>query len=554
MAATAPTAPDIVPRPLCAPGQAKFFWRPPTSNGGEPVTKYTLACEAISYSQDLSANVANYVVTGLTDKVELTFTITATNSVGTGPAATFRSIQTGTTPFGPTQATLTKVNQTTFQLDWDQSTLAVEALPKWFRIRGYPSTPLLSSFSLTAYNYDRRAVIPNLSTNTYYQFLVQAINDVGYCRPFAFTPTTLLTQDYPLTVGTSSSLLIYARALNGNRAVGGPTSLGALTINSQGIGGHEVTVANATTISSFTASSWFSSTADSLSSWVVVKGNLTINSGITFTPSVRKLFTVLYVAGNLVNNGTISMTARGASHSGTTARNIRIATGSFSAVTDPQVPAAGGAGGPSGYAGGIEITNISGVAGSAGTGGGTGGGGSGAAPINSSVGLGSAGTSFSGGCGGGAGGRSTAANAAANGGAGGNADRADIGNSFDFEGGGGNPGGTNPMFTAPRNQGRSGTGGVLIVIVEGSISGTGTIEARGVLNENPLPWETNPTTGSSGFLMGGSTGGGSVTVMYGGTNSITPLAGGGNIADSPNPWKRWGGSGGAGTARALKLA
>jgi hypothetical protein len=554
MAATAPTAPDIVPRPLCAPGQAKFFWRPPTSNGGEPVTKYTLACEALAYSQDLSANVANFTVTGLTDKVELTFTITATNSVGTSAPATFRSIQTGTTPFGPTQATLTKVNQTTFQLDWDQSTLAVEALPKWFRIRGYPSTPLLSSFSLTAYNYDRRAVIPNLSTNTYYQFLVQAINDVGYCRPFAFTATTLLTQDYPLTVGSSSSLLIYARALNGNRAVGGPTSLGALTINSQGIGGHEVTVANATTISSFTASSWFSSTADTLSSWVVVKGNLTINSGITFIPSVRKLFTVLYVAGNLVNNGTISMTARGASHSGTTARNIRIATGSFSAVTDPQVPAAGGAGGPSGYYGGAEIQNVAGVDGSPGTSGGTGGGGSGSCPISLTVGLGSAGTSFSGGCGGGAGGRTSASNAAANGGAGGQAERSDVGSAFDFDGGGGNSGGTNPTFTAPRNQGRSGTGGVLIVIVEGSISGTGSIQANGILNENTLRWEIDPVNGTSALKLGGSTGGGSVTVMYGGSNSITPTAAGGNKANSLYPWMNQGGSGGAGTARALKLA
>jgi hypothetical protein len=496
--------------------------------------------------------VANFTVTGLTDKIELTFTITATNSVGTSAPATFRSIQTGTTPFGPTIATLTKVNQTTFQLDWDQSTLAVEALPKWFRIRGYPSTPLLSSFSLTAYSYDTSAYVPNLSTNTYYQFLVQAINDVGYCRPFAFTATTLLTQDYPLTVGTSSSLLIYARALNGNRAVGGPTSLGALTINSQGIGGHEVTVANATTISSFTASSWFSSTADTLSSWVVVKGNLTINSGITFIPSVRKLFTVLYVAGNLVNNGTISMTARGASHSGTTARDLRIATGTFSSVANPQVPAAGGAGGPSGYYGGAEIQNVQGVAGTAGTAGGTGGGGSGSAPINSSVGLGSAGTSYSGGCGGGAGGRTTSANAAANGGAGGRAERSDQANAFDYEGGGGNPGGANEYFTAPRNQGRSGTGGVLIVIVEGSVSGTGSIQANGVLNENPINWGTDPVNGSSAFKTGGSTGGGSVTLLYGGTNAITPVAAGGDPANGTQ-WFLKGGAGGAGTARALQL-
>jgi hypothetical protein len=102
------------------------------------------------------------------------------------------------------------------------------------------------------------------------------------------------------------------------------------------------------------------------------------------------------------------------------------------------------------------------------------------------------------------------------------------------------------MFSAPRNQGRSGTGGVLIVIVEGSISGTGSIQANGVKNENTLNWTVDSVNGSSSLRNGGSTGGGSVTVMYGGANSITPSAAGG--ASFQN-----GGAGGAGTARALLL-
>jgi hypothetical protein len=162
------------------------------------------------------------------------------------------------------------------------------------------------------------------------------------------------------------------------------------------------------------------------------------------------------------------------------------------------------------------------------------------------VGLGSAGTSFTGGCGGGCGGLTTAANAASNGGAGGQAERGQNANAFDYEGGGGNPGGTNPTFTAPRNQGRSGTGGILIVIVEGSISGTGSIQANGIKNENPINWNTDPVNGSSALKNGGSTGGGSVTVFYGGTNTITPTAAGGASFQT-------GGAGGAGTARALLL-
>jgi hypothetical protein len=386
----------------------------------------------------------------------------------------------------------------------------------------------------------------NLSTNTFYNFVVRGINDTGYCFPRAYTSTIRPLPPYPLTVGSSSSILFYARALSTNRANTSPTALGGLTINSQALGNHDLAVASTTTISSFSSASWFTNTQDTASAWVIINGNLTINSGQTFIPSVRKLFTVLYVSGNLINNGTISMTARGASHSGTTARDMRIATGTFSAVTNPQVPAAGGAGGPSGYYSGAEIGNVPGIAGTAGTAGGTGGGGSGPATNSLSFGLGSAGTSFSGGCGGGAGGLSTAANAASNGGAGGQADRGPNANAFDQEGGGGNPGGTNPMFSAPRNQGRSGTGGVLIVIVEGSISGTGSIQANGVKNENTLNWNVDSVNGSSSLRNGGSTGGGSVTVLYGGANSITPSAAGG--ASFQN-----GGAGGAGTARALLL-
>lgn len=539
MAATAPTAPDIVPRPLCASGQAKFFWRPPTSNGGEPVTKYTLACEALAYSQDLSANVANYVVTGLTDRVDYTFTITATNSVGTSAPATFRTVQTGTTPFGPTIATATKVNQNAFQVDWTQSTIATEAAPKWFRIRGYPSTSLLSSFSVTAYSYDTSAYVPNLSTNTAYQFLVQAINDVGYCYPFAYTSTTLLSPDYPLTIGSGPDILFYSRALNGSRAVGGPTALGALSINSLAVGSHEVKVASTTTISSFTASDWFTTTKDTVSSWVIIKGDLTINAGQVFIPPVRKLFTVLYVAGNLVNNGQISMTARGANHSGTgdsggatTAVNIRLATGTFGATTDPQIPAAGGAGG-SGRSGN------DGVAGTAGSAGGTGGGGSGSAD-NNAGGNGAAGTCFSGGGGGGGTVSSTAAGAAvANGGAGGAAAQPGGGQNVDTGGGAGNPGGANPAFTD--RSGASGTGGTLIIICEGSISGAGTIVSAGVQNVSA----TRPN------IPGGSSGAGSVTVFYKTENGITPTAPGG--AAYVGGYGRSGGAGGAGSARILQI-
>ena len=310
-----------------------------------------------------------------------------------------------------------------------------------------------------------------------------------------------------------------------------PTTGTQLILDGQAVGSYDYTTRKSnTTISSFTASDWFTSTQDTASSWIVVNGNLTINAGQTLIPSVRKLFTVLYVTGNLICNGAISMTARGANHSGTgesggalTATAIRIGTGTFGAIVNPQVPAAGGAGGP-----GTSVDNdIS--SGSNGTSGATGGGGAGA-KFNGSVtsGAGAAGTCFSGGSGGGGVITSGIATAGgANGGKGGNA----AGGAS--AGGSGNPGGNSGGISGL--PGGVGTGGVLVVICEGTLSGTGTIVAGGVDGVRP-----------SGSVAGGASGGGSVTVLYKtDSSSITPAAAGGT--------GQFSGNGGNGTARKLAI-
>lgn len=304
-----------------------------------------------------------------------------------------------------------------------------------------------------------------------------------------------------------------------------PTSGGALTINSQAVGNYEYTVKGTTTISSFTAADWFTSTADTVSSWIIVNGNLTINSGQTLIPSVRKLFTVVYVTGNLVHNGTISMVARGANHSGTgnsggatTAVPIRIGTGTFSAVTDPEIPATGGAGG--------AVRSTTGANnGTAGTNGGSGGGGSGYAFSGGTAGSGAAGTCFSGGPGGGGAYGGVAGNAVANGGKGG--DRNSGGPVT--TGGAGNPGGAGSIT------GANGTGGTLIIIVEGTMTGNGSFRCDGTAS-----------TRDGGGVPGGGSGAGSVTVLYKTDSSTTTVSANGGNGNSA-------GNGGNGTARKLAI-
>jgi hypothetical protein len=305
---------------------------------------------------------------------------------------------------------------------------------------------------------------------------------------------------------------------------------GTETINSLSMGSYDYTYYNnSQTVSSFTNSDWFTTTADSRSALIYINGSLTIDSGQTFTPSNRKLFTAIFIAGDLIVNGTLTMNSRGANHSSggsnISSNNIKIATGTFGAVTDPQVPSSGGSGG-SGSTGGA------GNAGSAGTSGGTGGGGAGS--INngaSSSGNGAAGSSFSGGPGGGEGNGpgGTVTNGTPNGGVGGNG----AGNAA-HSAGTGNPGGSDGGGGGTFHPGGEGTGGVLFIFVRGNLSGSGTISGNGLQN-----------TGGPGSAYGGSSGGGSVTILYNGTDtsSYTLQANGGTRGGY--------GDGGAGTARKL---
>lgn len=318
-----------------------------------------------------------------------------------------------------------------------------------------------------------------------------------------------------LPIGTATDVLAFARTLastfRGYDLT--PTDGGSMTINSLSVGSYEATARRTTTtISSFTAADWFTNTKDTTSSWIVINGDLTINSGQTLIPPTRKLFTVVYVTGNLTLNGSISMTARGANHSGTgdsggyTAPvNIRVATGTYAgtidgtggSTTNPIIPATGASGG------GGSMFEGPPNAGGTGTNGQSGGGTGGVLYIyvGTPSSAGSAGTCFSGGTGGGA--QYASGNVSTAGGTNGGAGGKGGGSAQTGGGGAGNPGGSGGSGGTGA-VGSSGTGGTLIVICEGTFNAVGgTLVSRG------------SGGGSNGGVDGGGSGGGSVTLMYG---------------------------------------
>ena len=299
------------------------------------------------------------------------------------------------------------------------------------------------------------------------------------------------------------------------------TSSLPLIIDGQDLNGYQYVVkrGNFSVSPGYNPLDWFSDVKDTRSAWIVVDGNLTIENGCVFTPPVRKLFSVIYVKGNLVLDGEISMTARGANHNGTgdsaflsvfPSKNISLYKGTYGdlfGATNAYVPAGGGSGGVPAVGTGFGNQGTNGITGES-AGGGTGGKG------GTSVarqGAGTAGTAFSGGTGGG-------------------------GSTNDLQGTDGEPnggkGGVNwySIYTIPygseggAGNGPNGTGGTLFVIVSGTVSGAGKVTSHGSVGVGG--------GGGGGFsISGGGSGGGSAWLLAGsGGDSIKVTATGGDRA------------------------
>jgi hypothetical protein len=275
--------------------------------------------------------------------------------------------------------------------------------------------------------------------------------------------------------------------------------------------------------------------------------SLHIPAGITLTPSNRCKGLIIYVNGHLKVDGTISMSARGASAAGAdtplnaTVRKIRRISRTIGKTTTVledlydqlfgtvgTIPAAGGGGG-------AQAASTSGAAGTAGTARKTGGGGSGCG-YNSTSGAGGAGTSFSGGAGGGASYNGyTGAAGSSSGGAGGAG-----GNASSFTGGGaGNPGGDG------QNDGATGTGGWILLVVRGNIY----ISSTGVISSN------GSAGGAGQYSGGGGSGGGSVNIIHGGSYSnLGTVQANGGAGGSGYDAYAGGGAGGAGCITVEQLA
>ena len=240
-AMTPPTLPEAPPSVTAngSNGSAQVSWTPP-SNGGALITSYTITPYKGSVAQApttvsnappvTSANISN-----LTPGASYTFTVAATNSVGTGPASAQSNpvtISALVAPGAPTNATATAGN-TTAAVSWTAPSnnggtpiTSYSVTPAIFTSEG---TTALTPVVVTGSPPATGVTITGLTNGVTYLFTVDAINAVGTGesdQSNAVTPATI--------PGAPTNVNATLGSVNGQATVtwGAPSNNGGSTITS----------------------------------------------------------------------------------------------------------------------------------------------------------------------------------------------------------------------------------------------------------------------------------------------------------------------------------
>lgn len=199
--------------------QASVSFTPPGSAGTSPITGYTVTSSPGSFTA--SGAGSPLVVTGLTNGTAYTFTVTATNAVGTGvaSAASNSVVPAPVTPPGaPTNITATAGNA--------QASVSFSAPGNdgGSAITGYTVTSSPGNF--TATGASSPIVVTGLTNGTTYTFTVTAANVSG--------SSAASTASNTVTPGTTPGAPTIASVMGGNTQVSvafaPPASNGGLTI------------------------------------------------------------------------------------------------------------------------------------------------------------------------------------------------------------------------------------------------------------------------------------------------------------------------------------
>jgi hypothetical protein len=193
-------------KPVTAPGaptaavatrgnaSASVAFTAPASNGGSAITGYTVTSSPGGLTATGASSPLN--VTGLTNGTPYTFTVTATNAVGTSAASTASTAVTpATVPGAPTAAVATRGNVSA------SVAFTAPASTGGSAITGYTVTSSPGSFTATGASSPLN--VTGLTNGTSYTFTVTATNAVGTgAASTASTAVTPATIPGAPTIGT----------------------------------------------------------------------------------------------------------------------------------------------------------------------------------------------------------------------------------------------------------------------------------------------------------------------------------------------------------------
>jgi hypothetical protein len=174
---TSPPGPPL--NPSASPGNlsATVTWSPPASDGGAAITSYTATSSPGGLTSTVSGSATSAVVSGLTLGTTYTFTVTATNVNGTGPAsAPSNQVTAITVPSAPTNVTATAGNGSA-AVSW-----SAPSNNGGSAITGYVVTPYIGGVAGTPVTFmqpNLMEVVQGLTNGTTYTFTVKAVNAAG---------------------------------------------------------------------------------------------------------------------------------------------------------------------------------------------------------------------------------------------------------------------------------------------------------------------------------------------------------------------------------------
>ena len=194
--ATLPTAPTNV-SVLGGNATAALTWSAPTSDGGAALTSYIVSSVPAGHSCTTLPTTTSCTFSGLTNGTNYTFSVAATNRVGTGPSAV-ASATPATVPGAPSFVSANAGNQTATVL-WSPPLSNGGAVITGYVVSSSP-TGFTCAVTTTSCTFS------GLTNGTTYSFSVTATNRVGTGSGASTSVTPATVPDAPTNVTATSNV------------------------------------------------------------------------------------------------------------------------------------------------------------------------------------------------------------------------------------------------------------------------------------------------------------------------------------------------------------